>query len=63
MGTNVLEKGERVFTFASLPAFNLKIGQHSIITDGGTLAYGGTAVGGGTNMVRVWWNGANWVFG
>lgn len=49
------------YTFATLPA-SPSLGDEEIITDANAPTYAGNAAGGGTDVVKVFYNGTNWIY-
>lgn len=53
----------RVFTVATLPVANIASGDTAIVTDANATTLGSVVAGGGSNRVRVNYDGTNWRIG
>lgn len=67
LGNNKLNRIEveslkwREYTFATLPS-TVTTGTEALITDGSSVSYRAVASGGGSEVVKVLYNGTNWIY-
>jgi hypothetical protein len=63
--TNAITMWCKPVPYAELPQTNIPVGARAFVTDAsiGAGNFGGSFVGGGTNVVPVFWDGVTWRLG